>query len=247
MKTRTNSRVTSLRRIAAALAGFGLAAATQVAGAADPNHVPWADDLIAHIQPANNDYASNPSYIHWAGVDGATTYENRTQCGTFLTNLLKQAYGWNSTVFKNWFGSTSPSAALYHDAIAAGNGFTATNLVRNIAIGDVIAIKYPSGLSATGHVMLVRGLPQEMTAKEPLVPGTRQYAITVYDSSQSGHGPDDTRKMADGSWDDGVGAGVFRLYADEVTDEIVGYTWSTYSNSIYYSQSERHLVVGTLQ
>ncbi len=247
MKTRVSTIFPPLRKLAVVLLGLGFAATARPSFANDPSHVLWAADLVSHIQPANNDYGSSPSYIYWAGVNGATTYENRTQCGSFLTNLLKQAYGWDNTVFKDWFGSTSPTAAQYHDAIASGNGFTATNLVQNIAVGDVVAIKYPSGQGSTGHVMLVRGLPEEVAATAPIVPGTRQYTVAVYDSSQSGHGADDTRKMADGNWDTGVGAGVFRIYADESSDEIVGYTWSTYSNSVYYSQSDRHLVAGTLQ
>jgi len=214
---------------------------------ASTTHVSWAEDLVQNITPQYNEYASNPSYIYWAGVNGASHYENRNQCSTFITNLLKQSYGWDSNTFKTWFGSTSPSAAQYHDAIQAQNGFGLLNHVQDITTGDILAIKYPDGSSSTGHVMLVRTAPQEMTAKAPIITGTRQYAVEVFDSSQSGHGAEDTRKMADGNWDTGVGRGVFRIYADAVTDEIVGYSWSTYSNSTFYSQSERHLVAGYLQ
>lgn len=247
MNTSINKTLSPLRKLLIVLCGVGLAAMAAPSFANGPDHVLWAEDLVGHLLPENNEYASNPSYIHWLGVNGATSYENRTQCSTFLTQLLKQAYGWDNAVFKAWFGSTSPSAALYHDAIQAENGFTANYLVQNIAIGDVIAIKYPGGLSSTGHVMLVRNLPEEITPTAPIVPGTRQYIVDVYDSSQSGHGADDTRKMPDGSWDSGVGAGFFRIYADETRHEIVGYSWSTYSNSTFYNQSERHLAVGTLQ
>ena len=52
--------------------------------------------------------------------------------------------------------------------------------------------------------------------------------------------------MPDGTWDEGVGIGVFRLYTDN-TGTIVGYTWSTYNNSDYYDQTTRHLTVGRLQ
>ncbi|MDO9106502.1 MAG: hypothetical protein Q7U57_16250 [Methylovulum sp.] len=246
MKTNFNKTLSAFRKFTVVLVGLGLAATIQPSFADEPAHVLWADDLISHIQPENNDYASNPTFINWAGVNGATKYENRSQCSTFLTHLLKQAYGWDNADFKAWLGSTSPSASLYHDAIASENGFAMTTNVQNIVVGDVIAIKYPAGMSSTGHVMLVRGMPDEITAIAPIMPNTRQYTVEVYDSSQSGHGADDTRKMADDTWDTGVGAGVFRLYADAMTGEIVGYTWSTYSNSTYYNQSERHLVVGRL-
>lgn len=227
-------------------AGLSLATLSTSVIADELPHVAWADDLIQHITPENNEYASNPSYIHWAGVNGATTYDNRTQCSTFLTNLLKQAYNLTSDDFKTWLNSTSPSAAQYHDAIVAQNGFSYTQNVQNISVGDVIAIKYPSGSSSTGHVMLVRHEPEAIAAMEPIIPGTVQYTVEVYDSSQSGHGALDTRKQTDGSWDTGVGAGSFRLYVNETNHEIVGYTWSTYSNSTYYTQAERHLVIGTL-
>jgi hypothetical protein len=197
--------------------------------------------------PENNEYNSNPNYIKWPGVNGATAYANRTQCGSFVTRVLKQAYAWNDTYFKNWFGSTSPTAAVYHDAILAGNGFTAFDTVQDIAPGDIIAIKYPAGLSATGHVMMARGAAFERTASAPLVAGTRQYAVEIIDSSQTGHGPDDTRLMADNSWDSGAGIGTLRIYADEYSGEIAGYTWSTYSTSVYYDQNTRHLTVGRLR
>lgn len=242
-----NYSVSKFFRQLATIASISLAMTMPVTSFAKAtNHVIWAEALVQNITPDHNVYGSNPSYIYWAGVNGAVNYENRTQCGSFVTNLLKQSYGWDSNTFKTWFGSTSPTAAMYHDAIQSQNGFTQVSRVQDIAIGDVLAIKYPDGLSSTGHVMVVRNVPQEITATAPIVAGTRQYAIAVYDSSQSGHGSTDTRKMADGSWSSGVGAGIFRIYADETTNEIVGHTWSTYSNSIYYSQAERHLVAGFL-
>lgn len=214
--------------------------------AVTPAPVIWAEDLVQHITPELNNYANNPSYIYWAGVNGASAYENRSQCSTFLTNLLKQSFGWNNAKFKTWFGSTSPTTAMYHNAIQAGNGFLPKTHANDIAVGDIIAIKYPDGRPTSGHTMLVRTAPQAMAAKAPLIAGTRQYAIEVFDSSQSGHGASDTRKMPDGSWDSGVGFGFFRIYANSITNEIVGHTWSTYANSVYYSQSDQHLAVGSL-
>ena len=246
MKTITTRQPFAIRHLLIAITGLALTALAAPVSAGATAHLAWADELITHLQPENNEYASNPSYINWAGVDSATTYENRTQCSTFLTNLLKRAYGWDNAYFKSWFGSTSPSAAQYHDQIQASKGFSAITGVQNIEEGDVIAIKYPSGLSSTGHVMIVKTIPQEITALAPIIENTRQFTVEIYDSSQSGHGAYDTRKLLDGSWDSGAGVGTFRLYANELTGEIVGYTWSTYSNSVYYPQTERHLVIGRL-
>jgi hypothetical protein len=247
MKALINNVVVKFYRHLIILGGLGLLAIATPVFATSTNPVGWADDLVLHITPDHNDYASNPNYIYWAGVNGAVNYENRTQCNSFLTNVLKQSYGWTSNTFKAWFGSTSPTAAMYHDAIQSQNGFTSLSRVQDLAIGDVIAIKYPDGSANTGHVMLMRSAPQEITAIAPIIVGTRQYAVEVFDSSNSGHGANDTRRMPDGSWDSGAGIGVFRIYADENSGEVAGHTWSTYSNSIYYSQSERHLVAGFLR
>lgn len=91
--------------------------------------------------------------------------------------------------------------------------------------------------------MIATGPADLRTATAPYVPNTTQYVVEVIDSSRSGHGPTDTRLREDGTWQDGVGIGIFRLYAD-ATGTIVGYTWSTYTTSVYYDQTTRHPVVG---
>lgn len=215
------------------------------ADANPPAHLTWAEAIVQNVTPEYNEYGTNPNYIYWAGVNGAMTYENRTQCSSFVTRVLKQAYGLSDNDFLAWMGAKSPQAAAYHDTIQAGINFIAIENVNDIQAGDIIAVKYPAGLSSTGHVMMARGKAVARNATSPLVRNTVQYEIQIIDSSQSGHGPFDTRLQADGSWDTGVGMGIFRLYAD-MTGNIQGYTWSTYSNSVYYSQSIRHLVVGRL-
>ena len=52
--------------------------------------------------------------------------------------------------------------------------------------------------------------------------------------------------MPDGMSDEGAGIGVLRLYVNN-TGTIVGHTWSTYNDSVYYAQTTRHLTVGRLQ
>ncbi|WP_438000965.1 hypothetical protein WMF26_15555 [Sorangium sp. So ce185] len=78
------------------------------------------------------------------------------------------------------------------------------------------------------------------------MPGTAQYAVEILDSSSSGHGETDTRRNPDGSWHDGAGAGVMRLYADE-DGQIAGYTWSEDASSVYHPTSDHALVVGRLR
>jgi hypothetical protein len=211
-----------------------------------PAHLAWGQKLVAEALPQNNAYGSSPSYIHFKGIDGYAVTENRTVCATFVTALYQRAYGWNGTTFQTWMGSTSPNAALYHDTIAAGTGFWVVSKVTDILPGDVIAVKYPAGSDSSGHAMLAETVPVVRTASSPLVNGTTQYEVTVLDSSESGHGPTDTRLHSNGTWGNGAGRGVLRLYADS-QGLITGYTWSTYSNSAYYAQNVRNLVVGRLK
>ena len=232
-------------RVKLAMVALALCAAAASAQASDPAHMDWGRSIVANVLPANNSYGTDPNYIHWAGVDGYTVYENRTQCSSFATRVFKQAYGWSDAYYKTWTGSTSPTAAQYHDLVAAQKGFQPIVGVADIRPGDLIAIKYPAGSSSTGHVMLVNAVPVLRASTSPIIPYTSQYAVQVIDSSQSGHGPTDTRLQDDGSFHDGVGIGILRLYTDG-TDSIVGYSWSTVSNSVYYDQSTRNLVVGRL-
>lgn len=198
------------------------------------------------LSPDKNAYGINPSYVYWANVNGATSYENRSQCSPFVTHILKQAYHWTDNNFSSWFGSTSPSATLYHDAIAAQNGFSLIQNIKDIQSGDIIAVKYLTDATVTGHVMIAKTRPVLYGPISPFVKGTLQYTLKVFDSSKSGHGTSDTRLMADGTWDSGVGMGTLRLYADK-SGALLGYTWSIAKNSIYYGQqSSHHLVVGRL-
>ncbi len=210
-----------------------------------PSHLVWAENLIKNITPANNVYGTNPSYVYWANVNGARTYENRTQCSPFVTHILKQAYSWTDNDFKTWFGSTNPSAAKYHDAIAAQNGFSLIQNINDIRSGDIIAVKYLNG-TTTGHVMIAKTRPVLYASTSPMVDGALQYTLKIMDSSKSGHGLLDTRLMTDGTWDTGAGIGTLRLYADK-KGNLLGYTWSIAKNSVFYGQdSEHHLVVGRL-
>ncbi|MCC6552033.1 MAG: hypothetical protein IT372_03295 [Polyangiaceae bacterium] len=239
-----------LRRssIAFFAASFAAAVLTALPAAALPiggDHLDWAEDLVNNVTPEHNAYGTSPSYVHWAGVAGATQYENRTLCTQFLTIVLKQAHGYTDTEFRDWFGSTSPNSAMYHDTIVAEDGFLRITAAPDIDAGDIIAIKYPAGSSVTGHVAIARGPAEARTATAPLVAGTTQYALPVVDSSSTGHGPTDTRLLANGQWHPGAGFGVMRLYAD-ANGQIVGYTWSTSTGSYYYDLSTRHIVVGRL-
>lgn len=207
----------------------------------------WSGLMIANVSPVNNIYSNNNSTdsLSWSGVNGGTGYFCRTDCSGLITALYRQTYGYSSSYFKSWTGYNNPYASTYYNEIVAQDHFTRISKVGSIQQGDLIAIKYPAGSSNTGHTMLVAAGPQLRSATKPLISNTRQFEVWVMDCSSSGHGPLDTRYIDGSSWNDGIGKGVFRVYVN-ANESIVGYTWSTYSNSTYYKQSDRPLAVGRL-
>lgn len=214
--------------------------------AAQPAHLEWAEELVENLSPTLNTYGGGSTYITWAGVDGATEYSNHTMCNSFVTNLLKQAYDLTSSDIMDWLGANSPLAAQYHDQIALENGFDQISTIDELQGGDIIAIRYPEGSSVSGHVMIAAGPAVARTSTSPIVGGTFQFEVPVIDSSRSGHGALDTRRQDDGSFLSGAGEGILRLYT-RGNLKIVGYTWSTFSNSTYRSQSSYDMVIGRLQ
>jgi hypothetical protein len=216
-------------------------------GATDlPKHLADANTLVDNISAANNVYEHKGCFIKWKGEDGATQYENRSDCSDFLALLVQHSYGITTKQLKDWTGHTRPLADHWHDAIVAGHGFKQIKKLSDALPGDVMAVKFPPGLGDTGHVMLIAELPTQINEKAPIVPGTTQWKITIIDSSKSGHGPTDTRKQPDGTFATGVGRGVFRLYTNPA-GEIAGYSWSESSKSKFEPQTERDLVIGRLE
>jgi hypothetical protein len=213
--------------------------------AAGPDLLEWARRLIDGVTPETNIYASRPTVVAWSGVNGASETRNRSVCSALVAHLMMQAYGYRPADFASWLGGRFPRAAGFHDAIAAGQGFTPILRIAEIRPGDILAIKYPPGSKPTGHVLLAASRPVERRATEPVVPGTVQYELSVIDSSHTGHGPTDTRHYAKGKFHSGVGEGLFRLYAGP-DGALAGYSWSVTKASEEYTPGERHLVIGRL-
>ncbi|WP_438015937.1 hypothetical protein WMF18_34545 [Sorangium sp. So ce315] len=230
---------------AVALAGIGLLAPRTAEGQSyeGPDHLYWADTLVSHIAPEDNEYGGSTTYVSWAGVGGATEYRSRSFCTSFVTHVLKQAYQLSTYDISMWFSSTSPNAIRYRDTIVEEVGFEQIPTVGEIEAGDIVAIVYPEGSSATGHVAIAAGTAVPRAAISPLITGTIQYELAVLDSSTTGHGLTDTRRKADGTWHPGVGRGVMRLYANSY-GAIVGHSWSAQSGSIYYPKRVRDIVIG---
>jgi hypothetical protein len=79
------------------------------------------------------------------------------------------------------------------------------------------------------------------------VADTEQWAVPIIDSSHSGHGPTDSRhhRGANNKDRDGLGRGVFRIYAGS-QGQVVGFSWSTARVSKFVAPDDEHLVIGRL-
>ena len=219
---------------------FSSASSRAAQDANDAQHVAAAQQLVRKLDLANTDYAHGQGSVTWDG-----TVASHTDCSGFIDHLLMHVDGYSPDDFMRWFGTRRPIADRYHDAIVKGRGFTALQSVADLRPGDVIAIKYLTRHDNTGHIMLVVDAPRRISPINPVVDGTSQWAVGVIDSSESGHGPTDTRhkRAADGRDHDGLGAGVFRLYSGAQGD-VVGFTWSTMKASHFIAPQDEHAVLG---
>lgn len=241
MTTAQRSRLAFLCFVLAGVASFFPREAS-----AQPAHLQWAEELVDNLALEDNEYDANPSFITWAGVNGATRYASRSYCNSFVTNLLMQAYGWTDDSIKAWFGVRGPNAGVYTATIDAEKGFSRIETLDQILPGDIMAISYPDGSSSSGHVVVVRSAPTYRAATAPIVAGTLQFAIDVVDSTRSPHGTVDTRIETDGTQHPGAGFGIMRLYTDNALN-IVGHAWSPASGAPYRAEPTYHVAIGRLR
>jgi hypothetical protein len=227
----------------AAIVLAAIAAPSSKAHAATPKHLAVAERLVNHLDLENTNYQHGEPQVSFQ-----QPFESHTDCSGFLDSLLSFSYGLDKDDFKNWFDSSRPSARRYHDAIAEEKGFQLIDRVQNVLPGDILAVKYLKRTDNTGHVMLVAGRPKQMQAKEPLVPGTLQWEAPIIDSSETGHGPADTRHKqgVDGKDHDGLGKGILRIYSDPA-GHTIGFAWSTLKASKFKSPDDEHLLIGRLK
>jgi hypothetical protein len=214
-----------------------------------PQHLQDALFLLKKLTPENNNYQHGNTIVSWAGFNGATDYICKTDCSGFLNELLFHSYGYTPDKFLKWMAKRLPKAKDYYKAILQQINFIRVSDIKEIKAGDIIAIKYPKDedeTGNTGHVMLVENTPKQINTLKPVIESTKQWIVTIIDQSQSGHGKKDTRRNQDGSIDSGLGRGIFRIYVND-TGEIVGYTWSTFKNSDFYSVHQRPLIIGRLK
>ncbi len=210
-----------------------------------PAHLQAVADLVEHVQPADSSYQHQHGVVHWQGSGDATRYECHTDCSGLLNHLLEHCYAIRGKDLKGWLGKQRPTTETYYEAIVAKNGFGHIVQLADVRPGDIIAVKYPPGSGNTGHILIVTLVPTRRAASAPVVADTEKWDVRIIDSTASGHGQGDTRLRPDGTFRDGIGAGVMRIYTDP-QGTVMGHTWSRARASSYRSQRERHLVIGRL-
>ena len=201
-----------------------------------PAHLSWAQRLLVDIQPQDNSYGSHPTVVQWRGVDGARRTFNRSVCSSFITALIRRAYGYSSDQIRYWLGARSPQAVDYYDAIARGNRFQPVLLIGAVEPGDLLATRNlrPAARN-TGHLMLAAAQPQLV---KPCDRQFCRYRLTVIDSSRSGHGPNDSRGKSSG-----VGIGVIELQAD-LAGRVHAFRWSELQRSQWRGSDAEPVLIG---
>jgi hypothetical protein len=242
MKSRFLAGVTGL----AALVVFGVRGLALGDDVGKPIHLAAAEEIATQIAPEANDYVYKDIYVHWKGVDGASEYENHSDCSGFFDLLLEHSYGIGSKQLKAWTGHSRPTAAVWFDAVKSGSAGAILTSIATLDLarpGDVILIKYqPGEQKDTGHVMIIDSMPVQRNGTAPEISDTTQWEVRVIDSSKSGHGPHDTRHRADGTFGRGVGMGIFRFYT-RADNTIAGYSWSTLRASKFEPVSEHDVIL----
>jgi hypothetical protein len=230
-------RVWSYLLSTALLALFSVTAA--VAGG--EMHLDAARDLVSRVDLSRTSYDHGQGTVAWS--DPASSY---TDCSGFVDHLLMHTYGYTPDDFKRWFDSHRPSAKRYYDAINEQTGFTRIDHITDLRPGDFISVKYLTRTDNTGHIMLVDKAAERLPTSRAEQHG-EAWAVTVIDSSESGHGPADTRhKQGDNGKDhDGIGRGIVRIYADR-DGRPVGFSWSASAKSAFRSSEEEPIVFGRL-
>jgi len=201
-----------------------------------------AHSLLNAVKPEDTSYIHKNNIISWGADSKAVCHAD---CSGLINALLLHSKCFSEEQLNKNLGSNRPLAKHYHDAIIHQRGFKEITKIDEVRPGDIIAIKYPPGSGNTGHVMLIASLPLKRNPTEPVVKNSNQYEIEIIDSTSSGHGASDSRRLDSGKYREGLGKGVYRIFTDE-KGLFVGHTWSVYPTSKYYEMTIRNLVIGRI-
>jgi hypothetical protein len=203
-------------------------------------HLLMAESLLEEIAPENTSYRHKNNVVKRKTPESPA--ECHADCSGLVNWLLLEATGRPSAALELWFHSKRPVARHYVDAIIAEKYFGRVLHLKQCMPGDVVAMKYPAENDNTGHVMLVAERPKKRQPTAPIVADTEQWEVRIIDSTTSPHGSD-TRRSTEGKNRGGLGAGLFRIYAD-AAGVPVGYTWGMSTKSEFRSAKERPIVIG---
>ena len=215
-----------------------------------PKHLQAARDLLTTLSPEYNIYTNYPRWVRWKGDILTPHAEAHTDCTGFVGSVLERA-GCSirrSPLISN-ARNTLPTIDDYFDSISHQKGFKRIDIITDILPGDIIVVKYNIGNSGVrktypGHVMLADAVPvSRVKDTKPIIEGTKQWEITILDSTIGYHGTTDTRYRTTGTMQSGVGRGVLRLYTGE-GGKVIGYSNSIHQKSVYYDNSNQPLVIG---
>jgi hypothetical protein len=213
-----------------------------------PRHLELGRVLLTNLAPNDTSYM-HKGFVRWKGDFFVSRYEAHTDCSGLINSLLERAES-PSIGRLRIAAIREPQAKDYYDLISREDGFKRIDSVSEVLPGDIIAVKYLTGHappkdSSTGHIMLVDERPSlRKSDTRPIVDGTKQWEVTIIDSTKSHHGKNDTRYGEDGSKrDGGVGRGIFRLYSNE-QEKPMGFSWSIEGSSQFYDASKRPIVIG---
>lgn len=229
------------------------------AASASPDQI--AASYEASILPANNTYGSPSTITTVGGVLIANTtcsgYAALVEEATFSTVT--------NAVIHGLTGNGLPTSVQWKDAMDSGAtytndagtfGFVVRDAIWDMIHGDLFTSTYTDA-GTTGHTLIIGTTTQAgYNIAVSSIPGytvADRWKVLAHDSSTVPHGTGDSRYHADaGSVDDeGIGHGYFYLYSDHDTGAIVGWTWNTYSTTVYQavdsnSSNYRPVTIGAL-
>jgi len=207
------------------------------AGQGDRPHLALARELVDHVRATDNAYQLGSSRISFPSDGAGIRHAVKADCSGFLLALFQRAgYRTRSQMvfLDGGLGRKRPRAEDFLASIEQERGFRHIETLAHVRPGDLLAHAMldtadKRKVGTTGHVFLLASRPSPIAARAPVVPHTRQYAVTVIDVNREWLGDDDTRLSGPGTPVKGIGSGTIRLYSDP-HDHLVGWA-RTYANA----------------
>jgi hypothetical protein len=140
-----------------------------------------------------------------------------------------------------WKTRRRPASEDFVYSIENGKGYARIERVADIRAGDLLAHAMlndadKAQAGTTGHVFLLNGTPKPIAPRNPVVPGTTQYEVSIIDSNEEWVGSDDTRLADPANKVKGLGRGTIRLYAN-ADGALVGWARTFRNTNRFFSYS----------